>query len=170
MSPAGVDRWRRSHGFRHDLQGIAESPSSPGRGPPNWTMRRTDRRSTIAEASRSPAHDTPSRSVSKGSTLGFRAADHNPYGVNNDYGMINFSIEGTTGSDGVGQDAHRRVREAGVGWIRYALSWEVVQPTNERDPAKWNWTAPDYDIDAAIDQGLNSTSPSARAGVPHVAP
>ena len=62
-------------------------------------------------------------SVSKGSTLGFRAADHNPYGVNNEYGMINFSIEGTTGSDGVGQDAHRRVREAGVGWVRYWLSW-----------------------------------------------
>ncbi len=94
-------------------------------------------------------------SVSKSSTLGFRAADHNPYGVNNEYGMINFSIEGTTGSDGVGQDAHRRVREAGVGWVRYALSWEVVQPTNDPNPANWNWKAPDYDIDAAIDQGLN---------------
>ena len=93
-------------------------------------------------------------SVSKGSTQGYRAADHNPYGVNNEYGMVGRSIE-TAGAGGVGQDAHRRVREAGVGWVRYWLSWEVVQPTSDPDPSHWNWTASDYDIDAAIDQGLN---------------
>jgi hypothetical protein len=94
-------------------------------------------------------------SVSKGSSQGYRAADHNAFGVNNEYGMVGYSIEGTTGPEGVGQDAHRRVREAGVGWVRYALSWEVVQPTPDPDPSHWNWTAADYDIDAAIDQGLN---------------
>ena len=94
-------------------------------------------------------------SVSKGSSLGYRAADHNAFGVNNDYGMVNYSIENTTGHTGVGQDAHRRVREAGVGWIRYWLSWEVVQPTNDPNPANWNWATADYDIDAAIDQGLS---------------
>ena len=94
-------------------------------------------------------------SVSKGSTQGYRAADHNPFGVNNEYGMVNLSIEQTTTALGVGQDAHKRVREAGVGWVRYWLSWEVVQPTSDPNPANWNWTASDYDIDAAIDQGLN---------------
>jgi hypothetical protein len=69
--------------------------------------------------------------------------------------MVNLSIEQTTTALGVGQDAHRRVREAGVGWVRYWLSWEVVQPTSDPNPANWNWTASDYDIDAAIDQGLN---------------
>ena len=105
-------------------------------------------------------------SVSKGSTQGYRAADHNPFGVNNEYGMVNLSIEQTTTALGVGQDAHRRVREAGVGWVRYWLSWEVVQPTNDPNPANWNWTASDYDIDAAIDQGLNVyVSIVGRAGV-----
>jgi hypothetical protein len=94
-------------------------------------------------------------SVSKGSTKGYRAADHNPYGVNNEYGMVNLSIEQTTSGTGVGQDAHRRVREAGVGWVRYWLSWETVQPTSDPDPSHWNWAQADYDIDAAIDQGLN---------------
>jgi hypothetical protein len=94
-------------------------------------------------------------SVSKGSSLGYRAADHNAFGVNNDYGMVNYSIEHTTSHTGVGQDAHRRVREAGVGWIRYWLSWEVVQSTSDPNPANWHWATADYDIDAAIDQGLN---------------
>jgi hypothetical protein len=96
-----------------------------------------------------------SASVSRGSALGYRAADHNAYGVNNDFGMVGYSVERTTGSEGVGQDAHRRVREAGVGWIRYWLSWETVQGSNDPDPSHWNWGPSDHDIDAAIDQGLN---------------
>ena len=78
---------------------------------------------------------TPSHRVGlEGSTQGYRAADHNPFGVNNEYGMVDLSIEQTTTGLGVGQDAHRRVREAGVGWVRYWLSWETVQPTNDPIP------------------------------------
>ena len=95
-------------------------------------------------------------SVARGSSSGYRAADHNSYGVNNEYGMVNYSIEHTTSSgSGQGDEAHRRIREAGIGWIRYWLSWESVQRTNDPNPANWDWVAPDYDINAAIEQGLN---------------
>ena len=101
--------------------------------------------------------DAPVRaSVSRGSTSGFRAAEHNPYGVNNEYGMVNFSIEHVGESHvGQGDTAHRLVREAGVGWVRYWLSWETVQPVDDPDPANWGWAQADHDINAAVEQGLN---------------
>jgi hypothetical protein len=101
--------------------------------------------------------DAPVRaSVSRGSTSGYRAADHNQYGVNNEYGMVNFSIEHVGASHvGQGDTVHRLVREAGVGWVRYWLSWEIVQSTSDPNPANWNWAQADYDIDTAVAQGLN---------------
>lgn len=111
----------------------------------------------LAAATALAVADRPARaSVARGSSLGYRAADHNPYGVNNEYGMVNYSIE-HTGNDptGRGDAAHRRMREAGIGWVRYWLSWAAVQPTPDPDPANWNWLQADYDIDTAIEQGLN---------------
>jgi hypothetical protein len=100
---------------------------------------------------------TPLRaSVSRGSTSGYRAAEHNPYGVNNEYGMVNFSIEHVGASHaGDGDTAHRLVREAGIGWVRYWLGWEAVQPINDPNPANWDWRQADHDINAAVAQGLN---------------
>jgi hypothetical protein len=99
-------------------------------------------------------------SVSYGSPLGYRVADHNNYGVNNDKGMINWSAEfpnqdpGTLTpiNTGSGQNAHRKMREAGVGWVRYWLSWQTVQ---QADGVTYNWNQADHDIYAALDQGLN---------------
>ena len=95
-------------------------------------------------------------SVSKGSLSGYRAAEHNPYGVNNQYGMVNFSIEHAGAEHfGTGTTVHQRVREVGAGWVRYWLSWEVVQPNNDPNPVNWNWAQADFDIDAAVAEGLN---------------
>ncbi len=72
-------------------------------------------------------------SVSKGSLSGYRAAEHNPYGVNNQYGMVNFSIEHAGAEHfGTGTTVHQRVREVGAGWVRYWLSWESSSRTTTR--------------------------------------
>jgi hypothetical protein len=97
--------------------------------------------------------------VTVGSTIGFRAADHNNYGVNNDAGMVNWSAEfappaspgGPTSNVGVGQLSHQKMREAGVGWVRYWLSWQSVEGSN----LSYNWQQPDHDINAALEQGMN---------------
>jgi len=83
--------------------------------------------------------------VSRGSTVGVRAAPFNPYGASNDKGMINFR------ADNDAETLHTRLRTAGVGWVRYWLSWEVA----EGSPRNYTWTVPDQDINAALDQGLN---------------
>jgi hypothetical protein len=91
-------------------------------------------------------------SVSRGSRVGIRAADFNMYGVNNDLGMINYSAEYRPGGHlGAGQSTHQRVREAGVGWVRYWINWQAVEPAN----GQYNWAQTDHDIDAAVDQGLS---------------
>ena len=95
-------------------------------------------------------------SVSKGSTQGYRAADHNPYGVNNEYGMVNLSIEQTTASPG-GRPGRAPPRPRGrrrLGPLLAQLGERCSRPTIP-NPSHWNWARADYDIDAAIDQGLN---------------
>lgn len=67
-------------------------------------------------------------SVSTGSPLGYRPATHNMYGVNNVKGLTNHSVEAPAGTHvGSGTLAHQRMREAGVGWVRYWLSWAQVE-------------------------------------------
>jgi hypothetical protein len=87
-------------------------------------------------------------SVSRGSTVGVRAADFNMYGVNHDFGLVGQNVD----TAGIEENAHFLMRQAGVGWVRYWLSWETVQMGG---PDAWNWAASDNDINAAINQGLN---------------
>ena len=70
--------------------------------------------------------------------------------------MVNFSIEHAGAEHfGTGTTVHQRVREVGAGWVRYWLSWEIVQPNDDPNPANWNWAQADFDIDAAVAEGLN---------------
>ena len=94
-------------------------------------------------------------SVSKGSTQGFRAADHNPFGVNNEYGMVDLSIEQTTTGRGSARTrTAASARLASAGSATGSVGRRCSRPTIPI-PSNWNWAAADYDIDAAIDQGLN---------------
>jgi hypothetical protein len=80
------------------------------------------------------------------SSVGVRAAEHNPYGINNDLGLI-----GQTTDPAGSQPGHQKMREAGVGWVRYWLSWQNVEISD----GNFQWGVPDQDINAAIAQGLN---------------
>jgi hypothetical protein len=89
-------------------------------------------------------------SVTAGSSVGVRAADFNAYGTNVDVGLVGQSVENFSGQAG-----HQAMRQAGVGWVRYWLSWQNAEPTATSYPSAMNWAAADYDINAAIAQGLN---------------
>lgn len=78
-----------------------------------------------------------------------RAADFNPYGVNNDRGMVGRSVEGLVLP---AQGVHVAMREANIGWVRYSLSWQNVQGGGVNS---WDWTVTDHDINAAIAQGMS---------------
>ena len=96
-------------------------------------------------------------SVSKGSTQGYRAADHNPFGVNNEYGMID-SVDRAARRQRPGcRPGRAPARPRGRRRLGPLLAQLGSGAADQRSriPSNWNWTASDYDIDAAIDQGLN---------------
>lgn len=80
-----------------------------------------------------------------------RAADFNPYGINNDSGMVGLSVEHPR----VTNDAHAAMPGAGIGWVRYWMSWQNIEGNAFQSPSAWNWSNTDRDIDAAIAQGMN---------------
>jgi hypothetical protein len=105
--------------------------------------------------------------VAEPSLTGVRRAEHNPYGVNNDLHMVGRSVEFNPNWPGPpnpvtysGRASHATIHNAGIGWVRYWLSWQQVQRnaatqfTNPNDPT-WDWAVPDHDINAAIAEGMN---------------
>jgi hypothetical protein len=70
----------------------------------------------------------------------------NPYGINIDYGLVGEHAEGTPHS----LRAHDLVREAGVGWVRYWLSWQSSEPEDGR----FDFALADHEIDLARSMGL----------------
>jgi hypothetical protein len=89
--------------------------------------------------------------VTGGSLSGVRAAPFSYYGAGNDRGMVARSIESIVDGDTPGETLHQTLHQNGVGWVRYWLSWDWVEHSN----GGYDWSVPDHDIQAAIDQGLN---------------
>lgn len=89
--------------------------------------------------------------VTGGSLSGVRAAPFSYYGAGNDRGMVARSIESIVDGDTPGEILHQTLHQNGVGWVRYWLSWDWV----EHSDGVYDWSVPDHDIQAAIDQGLN---------------